>query len=281
MKIWQGCGSPLEKITVCIPPNLRAEIPFYSDIREFYHNRFSKEYSYYESIIKKFKDIHKGERCFIVGTGPSLEKTNISLIKDEIIFGVNTLYSGLKKFGIECKYYVVGDSMVFKEHYKGILQLDATLFLAVYTGREYLHKKRKYQKYQKKEPIVIRRIGHLYSGWSTEELSTGIYSSDTIVHLALQIAYYMGFKEVYLLGCDCDYSRKHHFNGEAYSFQFKGAKGKKLERWTNWYHSNIFNTYKTCKKVFEDDGRKIYNSTVGGKLDVFERKSLEEVMNDK
>ena len=59
--------------------------------------------------VKRFKDVHKGERCFIIGTGPSLNVTNFDFIKDEIIFGVNTLYTGLLKFGITCDYYAVSD----------------------------------------------------------------------------------------------------------------------------------------------------------------------------
>ena len=59
--------------------------------------------------VKRFKDIHKGERCFIIGTGPSLNLINFNLIKDEIIFGVNTPHTGLPKFGITCDYYAVSD----------------------------------------------------------------------------------------------------------------------------------------------------------------------------
>ena len=153
--------------------------------------------------------------------------------------------------------------------------------MVVYGGRDYLHKKKKYQKYQRREPIVLRRIGHLFDGWPSQDLSKGICSSVTVTQLCLQIAYYMGFKEVYLVGCDCDYSGVHHFNDEAYSFQFKGTKDEKFKRWTNWYLTNVFDMYSLCKKVFEADGRKIYNSTVGGKLEVFERISLGEVINEK
>jgi hypothetical protein len=37
----------------------------------------------------------------------------------------------------------------------------------------------------------------------------------------------------------------------------------------------VFAGYKRAKEVFEENGRKIYNSTVGGKLEIFERVPLE------
>ena len=80
-------------------------------------------------MLSKFKDIHKGQRCFIIGTGPSLNKTNLSLLKDEICFGVNTLYKGLEKFGLKCQYWAVGDDTIIKNHSRNILQnVDAILF---------------------------------------------------------------------------------------------------------------------------------------------------------
>ena len=45
-----------------------------------------------ERRIAALKDIHKGERCFIIGNGPSLNKLDLSKIKDEYTFGVNAIY---------------------------------------------------------------------------------------------------------------------------------------------------------------------------------------------
>jgi hypothetical protein len=44
-----------------------------------------------ESIkrLAEMKDIHKGKRAFIIGTGPSLRKTDPNKIKNEITFGLN------------------------------------------------------------------------------------------------------------------------------------------------------------------------------------------------
>ena len=98
--------------------------------------------------------------------------------------------------------------------------------------------------------------------------------ASTVVYLALQIVYFLGFTEVYLLGCDCDYSGG-HFDGKQFA---DTSKLQDIESAENKFWNTIFDAYKVCKKVYENDGRKIYNSTVGGKLEVFERIDLKDVI---
>lgn len=266
----------LEKIVKYIPPSLRTNKICRHLYRAFVSciNFRPKKYLYYRynsHKLKKFKNIHKGQRCFIIGTGPSLNKTNFSLIKNEIIFGVNTLYRGLSRFGISCNYYAITDIDVWQNHFRNILELDTILFLSGGAGESYLSKKLFFQKFQKNEPIVIRQLGLM---WSSEcfskDLSAGTYNGDTIItDICLQAAYYMGFREVYLLGCDCDYSRLHRFDGLKTETLGGGAAG-------DW--PKVFASYEICKKVYEEDGREIINATAGGKLEIFKRKKLEEIV---
>lgn len=222
--------------------------------------------------LKKFKDIHKGERCFIVGTGPSLNKTNFSLIKDEIIFGVNTLYRGLSRFGISCDYYAITDTEVWRKHFKGILSLDTILFLSGGAAVSYGIQPDFYQPFQKSEVYLIRHLGSMWvTRCFSKDLSVGAYNGDTIiVDICLQAAYYMGFQKVYLLGCDCDYSGLHRFDGlMSENLGGGGVRG-------DW--SKVFASYEICKRVYEEDGREIINATVGGKLEIFRREKLEDIV---
>jgi len=76
----------------------------------------------------------------------------------------------------------------------------------------------------------------------------------------------MGFDKIYLIGCDCDYSGLHRFDGLP-------TENKIQENWPK-----LFNLCKICKSVYERDGREIINATVGGKLEIFKRKKLEEMI---
>lgn len=208
--------------------------------------------------ITAFKDIHKGERCFIIGTGPSLNKTNLSLIKDEIIFGVNTLYRGLPRFGITCRYYGVCDLAMWQENYKELLEIDTTLFLTGLPGIDYLTHQERYQ--FGRTPVVIKQ----HSNWAnskgfSKDLSEGLYEGSTVIKDGcLQVAYYMGFSQVYLVGCDCEHWES-HFDGSRGKVDTVGA---------------VFDAYQVCKEAYEKDGREIINATVGGKLELFRREKL-------
>ena len=231
-----------------------------------------KDYLYYKNKLKKFKDIHKGERCFLIGTGPSLNKTDFSLIKDEILFGVNTLYKGLSKFNINCKYWAVTDIAVWEKHFAKILGIDTTLFLSGAAGRNYLFNKDYFQKFQTNKPIIIRHLSLMWiCNRFSKDLSFGAYNGDTVmIDICLQAAYYMGFNKVYLLGCDCDYSGLHRFDGlRSENITTPAIEGDL---------SRIFASYEICKKIYEKDSREIINATVGGKLEIFKRKKLEEII---
>lgn len=275
----------LEKIVKYVPPALKENKIIRSLWLAFIYcinfgPRMYLNYNYrrHSSKLKKFKGIHKGQRCFIIGTGPSLNQTNLSLIKDEIIFGVNTLYTGLDKFGITCDYYATGDLHVWRNHFKGILGVDATLFIGSFAGREYLSNLGFFRKFEKNKPNVVRQLGWIQDSNGifcfSRDISKGHYEGSTvIIDMCLQLAYYMGFKEVYLLGCDSDFSGLHRFDGSMTDnlggWGITGGIG-------GWEF--VFDAYEMCKKVYEEDGREIINATVGGKLEVFKRKKLEEIV---
>lgn len=213
--------------------------------------------------ISQFKDIHVGDRCFIVGTGPSLNKTNLALLQNEIVFGCNTLYRGMADWKLKCKYYGVSDVHVLRNHHDGIAKLDTTVFLALYAATEYLGHK---PKYKKLKPFVLKN--RVEEGFSLDPMQ-GIHWGSTVVYdVGLHMAYYMGFDEVYLVGVDCDYSGEHHFDGGTVDVMVQGAAGKWERAWES---------YPQAKKAFEKRGGHVYNATVGGRLEIFDRVSLESL----
>ena len=222
--------------------------------------------------IKELKDKHKGERCFVIGTGPSLNKTDFKLIKDEILFGVNTLYRGHKTFNINPQYYACSDYRIWRVHDAELLQLDTTLFLVSSVTSEYRKQHNHYLRTEKYHPLIITHRGVMYDAkkFSTN-LEEGTYNGNTIIiDLPLQICFYMGFSEVYLLGCDHDYSGMHRFDG----LQSEGSNTPIVRG--DW--SIVDANYELCKQTYEKANRKIYNSTVGGKLEIFEHRRLEDIV---
>jgi len=219
----------------------------------------NQKYIKYEKAIKELHNKYLGERCFIVGMGPSLNSTNFELIKDEILFVTNRFFAG--NFKVKPKYWCVSDIGVFYEYNNRLLELDTTLFLAEEAVKLFVEKM---QQNVEKEPIVIRSMGNV-STWKkfSKDLTRGSYGGN-VIFSCLQIAWYMGFREVYLLGCDCDHTKGIHFDND-----------EKIDDDDVW--KDTLDAYLLSKKIFEDDERKIYNSTVGGKLEIFERVDLEDI----
>jgi len=214
--------------------------------------------------VSEFKDIHKGERCFIIGTGPSLNNTNLTMLKDEIIFGVNTLYLGLARFKIKPRYWGISDPQIIKDHYKQIFTLDTTVFLAHHARKYYVANSNLFKQYQ--VPVLLNSAGRF-----STDLAKGVACGMTVTYdICLQAAYYMGFDRVYLVGVDADYSgaATHFYNNP-------DKRGKSINQ------KRPFEAYSSARKVFEADNREIINCTVGGKLEVFKRKKLEEILNEK
>lgn len=217
-----------------------------------------------EDRLIKLKDSYKGKRCFVIGSGPSIKKTDLSLIDNEIKIGLNMLY----KSGIKTDLYFIIGFRIMK-NVEEILKLN-NLFLGGSAGRWYLKNHAKIEpiirKNHYKEPHVLKEFGEI-SIWKdiSLDITKGLRGGYSVSFVALQTLLYMGFKEVYLIGHDCDYQ----INGQY--FYNKSDIGYDRD----W--STIFDNYKVVKRFYENAGSKIYNATVGGKLAVFERKSLDEI----
>jgi hypothetical protein len=229
--------------------------------------------------LSKFYNAFEGKRCFIIGNGPSLNKHDLALIENEYTFGVNSFYYKTRETGFRPYFYVVEDSSVMKENIKEIREYHAPFkfFPTVYKR---LHAKdpntfffemnRGF--YEKTSPnYAVPR----FSTDATKELFCG----QSVTYINLQLAYFMGFTEVYLIGMDFSYvipeshSRtgdvllsdtddENHFHKD-YFGKGKTWKDPKLER--------VGNNYRMAKVVYESVGRKIYNATVGGSLEIFDR----------
>ena len=109
----------------------------------------------------------------------------------------------------------------------------------------------------------------------TTQFENQISEGYTVTYVALQLAYIMGFKNVYLIGADHYFKQEGNPNSEQqldgddtnhfHPDYFKGQK---------WHLADIEGneiSYRIARKKFEEDNRKIFNSTVGGHLEIFER----------
>ena len=104
----------------------------------------------------------------------------------------------------------------------------------------------------------------------------------TVTYVAMQIAYYMGFKNVFLVGIDHDFKQKGNPNEQQ---KFKGDD-------VNHFHPDYFKgmqwhladlegneaSYALARHQYHASGREIFDATIDGKLKIFEKIKFEEAL---
>ena len=225
--------------------------------------------------IRGLKNRHEGERCFITCTGPSLTISDLEALRGETTIGVNSIVKAYDKTSWRPTYYALVDYYAFGEFLAktdipgGLSRREAFLHYRVnpkkITGREIyclISYKNHLPKWMKKNLIKL-----------SKDLSVCAYDCFTVTIFAIQVAIYMGFKEIYIIGADCDYSGdKIHF------IEMPDDRKKQSEGWLPDALSLSIDGYKAAAAFAEQCGVTIYNSTRGGKLEVFPRRDLDEVL---
>ena len=197
--------------------------------------------------VHRYKDEHRGQRCFILACGPSLDRVSqTALVKEHKIAVNHAIY----KFP-DSEYVVIGDLKNGLEISTG----DSVLF----SSQEPQHIS---------GSVVMKDLGHL-PGFSTD-LTEGVFFGHTTTYIALQIAVYMGFSPIYLLGLDL----------------------KDSDTKTHFYGKRIFQTLPQRKHLFDCmlesfnwaaltlPELEIYNCTPDSALKAYPYKSFEEVMTN-
>lgn len=217
--------------------------------------------------LKKLRNIHKGERCFIIGNGPSLDIKDLEKLKGEICFGTHRIYEIFDKTEWRPNYYCAQDHKLISSSVKSINQIDANnRFIGTVIGQRY--KGLKGVTYVK---LDTRKFYPELPEFS-EDISSGVFEGFTVSYMCFQIAAHMGFSEIYLLGIDHNYSKVKLADGtvlEDSKVQDHFSEKDLIENLPQLFKSTL--AYEKAKAYGEANGIKIFNATRGGKLEVFER----------
>ncbi len=219
---------------------------------------------------------YAGRRAFIIGNGPSLNKLDMTKLKDEITFGVNNIFYNFETMGFKPTFYIVEDRLIAQDRANEINELAGVIKIFGEYTKKY--------KFQDKDDVIWANVIVDYEKYPdfphfSENTATCLWVGGTVSYLCMQLAYHMGFDEVFLIGFDHNYiipsdatvkdcvitsasDDPNHFHPEYF------GKGK---RWHDPCLDRMELAYRRAKQVFEQNGRKIYNATIGGKLEIFPR----------
>lgn len=221
--------------------------------------------------LDALRDRHKGKPMLVVGNGPSLNQTPLDDFAHVPSVGMNKIDMIYPRTTWRPEVVVCLNNLVAKQNQDVFASSEIPIFVA-WKARWYLRTNNR-----KKLNYFDTSLSNAFS----TNPAIGFGSSATVTYIALQMAYWMGANPVIMFGVD------HSFKYTGPDATYQKRKGPD----TNHFDPNYFKSgtywgtpdldqsaidYTLARRAFEADGRKVYDATVGGKLDVFEKISVEE-----
>ncbi|MEM7708754.1 MAG: 6-hydroxymethylpterin diphosphokinase MptE-like protein [Pseudomonadota bacterium] len=212
-----------------------------------------------------FKDRHAGQRCILVCNGPSLNGMELSVLRHEVVIGLNKIHLGMDRFRFYPRYLVAVNDRVVAQSREALQKLNCVKFIS-----------------RRNSPTISEDgLTHFIETATPKkrfctDIREGVHEGWTVTYAALQIAYHMGFQEVFIIGMDHRYVYRgapnearvlkgtdpNHFDPQ----YFGGG-----QEWNNPDLDRSEESYRIARREFEQAGRRIYDATDGGACNVFEK----------
>ena len=227
--------------------------------------------------LLRYADAHKGERCFIIANGPSLRLMNLSLLKGEVTFGLNRIYLLFGETDFRPTYFVAMNELILEQFSSEIRELSMPKFLNWNRRGPYLRGDD--ATHFLKSRMVLRDS---FQADITKPLVVG----GTVTFVALQIAYFMGFSDVVIIGLDHRYIEKgvpsaterrtevldrSHFDPDYFP------------RGSLWQLPDLMRSeldFQLAEAAFAAAGRRVRDATLGGNCPVFQKADFASVLRE-
>ncbi|WPJ94698.1 6-hydroxymethylpterin diphosphokinase MptE-like protein [Coraliomargarita algicola] len=240
--------------------------------------------------LKLLDNHHQGQKAVIIGMGPSLQTADLERLRNFTTFACNKIYLCFPETNWRPDYYSVNDVHVARNNQEEILNADfgkncQTLHSCIVANELGSHQ----------NPIVyhyFRNFKHLQAqpkpGF-TKSLQMGIRSGGCSICIdQIQLAYLMGFTEVYLIGIDFSFDVKPQtITEESESGKVLKAAGeqnhfhknyrKPGEKWTVPKLEEQRQAFAQCRSIFEASGRKLLNASRHSQLDALEQVDFDQI----
>lgn len=230
--------------------------------------------------LTALRGMYAGRRCFIIGNGPSLSSQDLERLKKEVCIASNRIFIMYNRTTWRPEIYTAQDEVIIQESYEDIRKINSKLkFLIVPESASpydidaiYLKKR-------------LSEISHSVLPKFSEDVRDVVYEGYSIVYTNIQLAVFLGFSEIYLLGVDHNYSVQKNMDGsiqkntnvknyfdEAYSKKDFGKGGLNIPR-----TEETTRAFMSAQNYASNHSIKIYNATRGGKLEVFPRVNFDDI----
>ena len=257
----------------------------------------------YKDIFKnnvELKDKHKGQRCFLLGSGPSIKDENLKPLKNEIVFALNNFYvhddfpeimSGdVEKYYMTAPIHPPQTGTEWKEWFSDMgnnmpnnVKLIFGISNQINTAKSILDYHNLFENHQKYWLYGGININDYYNYKLRDiDITRMIWIADTVSIYSLIFAIYMGFSEIYLLGMDHNYICNNESN---YRFYKNGIhQNNEVERIiksasrTKHLSFGMYKIFHQYELLSNNSHTKIYNSSRDSLLDVLKYVQFNESM---
>ncbi len=194
---------------------------------------------------REFRGIHAGKRVFILASGPSLKTHDLAPLARRLTIGLNRSILALPA----PTYHCCMDHRLFDEYGDGLRNVRCLFTLE-----------------DRPWGIPLTLLGT--EGWSWD-LEQGLYSGYTITYFALQVAVYLGFREIYLLGLDLrlQHGETHFFGTDYRSLDHESTEFPKMRRMLT-----------RAAHILDAQGIRVFNCSPTSDLPCFPRIAYEEAV---
>lgn len=216
--------------------------------------------------LTAMKDSHSGERCFIIGNGPSLRQTDLAKLRCEYTFGMNRIYLLFPELGFHTTYFVSVNHLVIHQCAQEILALPMPKFVPWSCRKDIAQ--------PTPDTIFIDLVCSMNRPGFYTDVRKPFWHGATVTYVALQLAYFMGFQQVILVGVD------HNFVTNGPAGQVVTSTGDDPNHFSPNYFGKGFQwelpdletserAYSMALQVNQKAGRQVLDATIGGKLTIF------------
>ena len=211
------------------------------------------------------KNRHRNRRVVLVANGPSLNKMDLSFLKNEVTIGMNKIYLGFNKFRFYPRYYVAINQKVIEQSHDEIKKLNCVKFISSRSSQLVPENGLTYHINTMQPPDRF-----------CTNIAQGVHEGWTVTYAALQIAYYLGFNKVIIIGMDHSFNYKGKANEESTlegddPNHFCSSYFGNGQKWDNPDLEHSEESYKIAREIFEKDNRQIIDATLDGCCHIFEK----------
>jgi hypothetical protein len=223
--------------------------------------------------VEQFRNIHQGKRCFIIANGPSLGKMELDALKDEYTISMNRAYLMYEQWGFSPTYYACINELVLEQFSEDIGKLNMPRFLN-------FSKRSCFPESELDKNIIYLKLSLGIEDRFSNNMANAISSGGTVTFACLQLAYYMGFDEVVVIGMDHNFVEKGVPNTEEIRSSERDESHCHPEyfpKGVKWQLPDLHRSelaYSLAREAFEKDGRHIYDATIGGKCNIFTKRNF-------